>query len=260
MGFRGAIFDVDGVLVESPHERAWRETLEFLMLGAWSDIRDRTSWSPNAVTNDVYRNLISGKPRMDGARAALQLFGVPDVDLRAERYAELKQEEIVDLIAQGEFTAFPDALRFVLDVREMGMSLAAASSSKNANMFLERIDMAEFCRSEGRDHSFVRDGTTLLELFDGNVCGWDFPQGKPHPEIFLTAAEQIGVPAKDSFVVEDAVSGIQAAKSGAIVGLGVARLDDEAELRDAGGDLVVTSLDDVDRPGLARGVMARRSS
>lgn len=259
MGFRGAIFDVDGVLVESPHERAWRETLESLMFGAWSDVRDRTSWSADGFTNDVYRGLVSGKPRMDGARAALERFGVPDVDARAGHYAELKQEQIVELIAQGEFTAFPDALRFVLDVREMGMSLAAASSSKNANMFLERIDMAEFCRSEGRDHGFVRDGTTLLELFDGNVCGWDFPQGKPHPEIFLTAAEQIGVPAEDSFVVEDAVSGIQAAKSGAIVGLGVARLNDEAELRDAGADLVVTSLDDVDRPGLAGGAMVRRS-
>ena len=260
MSFRGAIFDVDGVLVESPHERAWRETLERLLMGEWNDVRDRTGWAPGAFTSDVYRNLVSGKPRQDGARAALEHFGVPDVDERVGRYADLKQEQIVDLIGQGEFTAFPDALRFVLDVREMGLELAAASSSKNANMFLERIDLDEFCRAEGRRHDFVSTGTTLLDLFDANVCGWDFPQGKPHPEIFLTAAAELGLSAADCFVLEDAVSGIQAAKAGEMVGLGVARLDDEAELRDAGADLVVTSLDDVDRPSLSRGEMARRSS
>ena len=42
MPFEGAIFDVDGVLVDSPHERAWRESLRELMETEWSDIRDRT--------------------------------------------------------------------------------------------------------------------------------------------------------------------------------------------------------------------------
>ena len=55
---------------------------------------------------------------------------------------------------------------------------------------------------------------TLLEFFDADISGRDFAQGKPHPEIFLTGANELGVPPAECFVVEDAVSGIQAAKAG----------------------------------------------
>jgi beta-phosphoglucomutase-like phosphatase (HAD superfamily) len=47
--FQGAIFDVDGVLVDSPHEKAWRESLRELMEGEWSHIRDQTTWSPERL-------------------------------------------------------------------------------------------------------------------------------------------------------------------------------------------------------------------
>src|ERR1700712_1265744 len=76
--FQGAIFDVDGVLVDSPHEKAWRESLRQLMESDWSDICNRTSWSPEAFTSRVYGEQISGKPRTSGARAALAYFHVPD--------------------------------------------------------------------------------------------------------------------------------------------------------------------------------------
>src|SRR5947208_13177951 len=62
-GFLGAIFDVDGVLVDSPHEKAWRQALRELMESEWSDIRDRTSWSPEGFTSQVYQEMMSGKPR-----------------------------------------------------------------------------------------------------------------------------------------------------------------------------------------------------
>ena len=93
-GFRGAIFDVDGVLVDSPHEVAWRDTFNALMEHEWAGIRDQTSWTPEAFTSEVYQQVLSGKPRMDGARAALEHFGVPDPDgTRAGEYAERKQDE-----------------------------------------------------------------------------------------------------------------------------------------------------------------------
>ena len=66
--FQGAIFDVDGVLVDSPHEKAWRESLRELMEGEWNEIRGRTTWSPAAFTPQVYQKQMSGKPRMSGAR------------------------------------------------------------------------------------------------------------------------------------------------------------------------------------------------
>jgi len=255
--FEGAIFDIDGVLVASPHERAWRETLERLLAGEWADIAPQTSFQPRAFTADVYSTLVSGKPRLAGATAALEHFGVPGVERRAPEYADRKQRQIVALIHQGAFEAFPDALRFILDVRDSGVAVAAASSSKNAGMFLERIRLDEFARSEGRTWRCVGEGMTLLDLFQADVCGRDFAHGKPDPEIFETAARELGVGTGASFVIEDAVSGIQAAKAGRMAGLGIARLDDSALLEGAGADLVVTSLDVVSRPALAEGRLAR---
>ncbi len=93
MGYQGAIFDVDGVLVDSPHELAWREALKELLEGDWRDIRDRTSWTAERFTTQVYQQLMAGKPRLAGARAALEYFGVPDVDRRSEQYADVKQKQ-----------------------------------------------------------------------------------------------------------------------------------------------------------------------
>ena len=71
------IFDVDGVLVDSPHARAWRESLRELMEGDWSDTRARTTWSPDAFTPQVYQTQVSGKPRTSGARAGPRLLPRP---------------------------------------------------------------------------------------------------------------------------------------------------------------------------------------
>jgi beta-phosphoglucomutase-like phosphatase (HAD superfamily) len=82
MAYRGAIFDVNGVLVDSPHELAWRDAFKELMEGDWRAIRDQTSWTAKRFTPEVYQEVMAGKPRMAGARAALEYFGVPDVDRR----------------------------------------------------------------------------------------------------------------------------------------------------------------------------------
>ena len=245
-GFAGAIFDVDGVLVDSPHERAWQDSLQALMEGDWRDIRDQTAWSPEAFTPGIYQQVLSGKPRMSGARDALEHFEVPDPEQRTIVYADRKQRMVVDLINAGEFEAYPDALRFALAVRGAGIRVAAASSSKNANLFLRKIRLDTFATEHGLDYDFVTPGLSLLDFFDADLSGRDFAQGKPHPEIFVTSAHELGVSPQRCFVVEDAVSGIQAAKAGEMAALGVARADDASALADAGADLVVTSLDDVD--------------
>jgi beta-phosphoglucomutase len=213
-GFRGAIFDVDGVLVDSPHEPAWRRSFQELMEGQWSDIRDQTSYSPDKFTSQVYQEVMSGKPRMEGARALIDYFGVPDPERRTEEYADRKQRMVVELIEAGEFEAYPDA--------------------------------------------FVTEGLSLLDFFDADISGRDFARGKPHPEIFLTGAEELGVPPESCFVVEDAVSGVQAAKAGNMAALGIARHEDEDLLAGGGADLVVTSLDDVDVDGLSEGRLTRK--
>jgi trehalose/maltose hydrolase-like predicted phosphorylase/beta-phosphoglucomutase-like phosphatase (HAD superfamily) len=241
--FGGAIFDVDGVLVDSPHERAWRETLQELMETRWSHLRAQTTWAPERFTSRVYPEVVAGKPRMSGARAALEHFGLPVSDELVDEYAERKQRMVIALIEAGEFTAFPDALRFLLAVRDAGIPVAAAASSKNAELLLSKVQL--------------ETGQTLLDVLDADTSGRTFKQGKPHPEIFLTAATELGVPAQACFVVEDAISGIMAAKAGDMAALGIARAGDGGLLTDAGADLVVTSLDDVDRDALREGRLSR---
>ena len=260
MSFRGAIFDVDGVLVDSPHEQAWREGLQQLMGNEWAVVRDQTSYAPEKFTPEVYQRVMSGKPRYAGAQAVLEHFGVPEPEERAREYGDRKQVMIVELIEAGRFHAYPDALRFVLAIKDAGLRIAAASSSKNANAFLERIRLDEFAREEDLSYDFVRPGYTLLDTLDANVSGRDFEQGKPHPEIFLTAADEAGLSPEEAFVVEDAANGVQAAKAGNMAALGLARADDEELLADANADLVVTSLDDVSLDALAEGRLERKDN
>jgi beta-phosphoglucomutase len=259
MGFRGAIFDVDGVLVDSPHERAWREALQDLMEQDWSDIRGQTSYSPERFTPAIYQAVMAGKPRQAGAQSALEYFGVPDPAARADLYGERKQERVIKLIDEGKFHAFTDALRFVLAVKNAGIPLAVASSSKNAGLFLRKIFLDLFCAERGLPYSFVHEGMTLQEIFDADISGRDFKQGKPHPEIFLTAANELGQAPESCFVVEDASSGVQAAKAGNMAALGVARMHDQQLLNEAGADLVVTSLDDAAINALQDGRLQRAS-
>ncbi len=258
--FQGAIFDVDGVLVDTPHEKAWRESLQELLEGDWADIRDQTTWSPEAFTSLVYQQAMSGKPRMSGARAALEYFQVPGGEDRVNEYADRKQAMVVRLIEAGDFTAYPDALRFIIAVKDAGMRVAAASSSKNAGLFLRKIRLDTFAEEQGINSASVGAGTTLLDFFDADVSGMDFAQGKPHPEMFLTAGEHLGVEPQASIVLEDATAGVQAAKAGDMAAIGIARFDDADLLAAAGADIVVTSLDEVDLAALVDGSLATRTT
>jgi beta-phosphoglucomutase-like phosphatase (HAD superfamily) len=257
--FQGAIFDVDGVLVDSPHEPAWRDALRELMEGDWADIAGRTSWTPEAFTSEVYQTVLSGKPRMSGARDSLEYFGVPDAERRAQVYADRKQAMVVGLIEAGKFTAFPDALRFVLAVADAGVPAAAASSSKNAGLMLRRIRLDTFAEEHGVRSATLRPGLTLADALTVDISGRDFPHGKPAPDIFLAAAAELGAPPDECFVVEDAPSGVRAAKAGDMSAIGVARANDAPLLDAERADLVVASLDEVDMAELAAGRLVRRA-
>ncbi len=228
-----AILDVDGVILASPHEQAWREALAGLT-------------DPARFTTAMYQAAVAGKPRLDGAVAALTALGVPDAARLAPAYAANKQTRLEALIRTGHVKAFPDALRFVQALRAQGWPMAVASSSKNANQMLRSIQ--------------VGAGGSLLGMFTANVCGRDLAHGKPDPEIFLLAATALGVAPSRCFVVEDAPAGIQAARAGGMQALGVARLGDAAGLRMAGADMVVTSLDNVAMEAPGHATLRRRAA
>jgi beta-phosphoglucomutase len=253
----GAIFDIDGVLVDSPHERAWDESLRELMETDWRDLRPATNWTPERFTYAFYQETMSGRPRLAGARAALEALGVPDAERRAVEYAERKQRRVLELIAAGEFHAFPDALRFLLAVKRLGLRIASASSSKNVRPMLEQIRLDTFAAEQGLDGSGL-EGLTLMDSFDADVTGRDFPRGKPDPMIFLAAASDLGLDPGACVVIEDAPAGIQAARAGGMAALAVARQHDAALLGEAGADLVVGSLDEVDTDALPDGRLVRR--
>src|SRR5277367_171262 len=179
-----AIFDVDGVLLASPHERAWREALN-----GFAD--------PGRFTTAMYEAQVAGKPRLSGARAALEALGVSDAERQAVIYAEHKQKRLMELIHAGSVSAFPDALRFVQAVGALNWPMAVASSSKNANEMMKSIRLDS--------------GQSLLDVFSANVCGRDLRQGKPNPEIFTLAAAELRIDAGHCLVVEDAPAGIKAA-------------------------------------------------
>jgi beta-phosphoglucomutase-like phosphatase (HAD superfamily) len=251
-----AIFDVDGVLVDSPHEKAWREALRDLMTNEWAPIRPLTTWSPDAFTPLVYQQLVSGKPRLAGARDALAHFGVPDLDARSLEYGQRKQEMLLRLIDAGDFQAYPDALAFFLAVKDLGLRTAAASSSKNAHLLLQRIRLDTFAAEHGIASPTIRPGLTLLDAFDVDVSGRDFAHGKPHPDMFLAAAGELGVEPRSAVVLEDAAVGVQAAKAGDMAAIGIARFEDAALLAAAGADIVVGALDEVDLVTFAEGRLA----
>ena len=227
---RAAIFDVDGVLLASPHERAWRNALTGLT-------------DPARFTTAMYQATVAGKPRMSGALSALEALGVTDAAGKVTAYAERKQARLEALIAGGHVAAFPDALRFVAAVSALGWPMAVASSSNNANAMLQQIRLA--------------DGRNLLGLFQANVCGRDLRHGKPDPEIFQLAAKELHAMPSDCFVVEDAPAGVEAARAGGVAALGVARLHDQAGLHAAHANLVVTSLNEVHLDALAGGRLCR---
>jgi len=166
---------------------------------------------------------------------------VPDDDKRVTEYAQRKQEMVVRLIEAGDFTAYPDALRFVIAVKDAGVRIADASSSKNAGLFLRKIRLDTFAAEQGISSPTLRPGQTLLDYFDVDVSGRDFARGKPDPEIFLAAASELGVEPRYAMVIEDASSGVQAAKAGGMAAIGISRADDAdllaAARRRSGGHL-----------------------
>ncbi len=179
---RAAIFDVDGVLVASPHERAWREAL-----AGFAD--------PARFTTEFYQAHVAGKPRMDGARATLERLGRPGRGSTARPNTPRKKQALIDrLIAEGSFEAFPDAVRLAAALDAAGLQLALASSSKNVAAMLRHLSLP--------------DGRPLLSIFDADLSGTRRAARQAGPCAVPAGGEALEVPPAQCLVVEDAPSGI----------------------------------------------------
>jgi beta-phosphoglucomutase len=236
----GFIWDIDGVVLDSPHEESWRLTLV------------REPWSTEGLSSDFYFHNVASRPRQEGAHAILELLGVYErLGARSEeerrklrdRYAREKDALLKDLIARGQFTVFSDAVALLLRASGAGILQAAASASKNARTMLSSVTRSRVRRQIGGDFGAMSEGDTLYSLFDFDACGVDVG-GKV--EILSYAArglEGLGHGDLESFLVfEDAASGLRAARSLGYHAVGVLRLGNREALEEAGADVVTDDL------------------
>lgn len=134
---------------------------------------------------------------------------------------------------------------------DSGIHVPEASSSKNAGLFLRQIRLDTFAGENGLEFDRVATGLTLLELFDADISGRDFGQGKPRPEIFRRGKE-LGVPLEECFVVEDAVPRYPGGRRGADGRAWPPSAGDEELLAAAEPDVLVSSPDHVDLDAVAK--------
>ena len=252
MGY-GFIWDIDGVVMDSPHEAAWRETAS------------KPPWSVSLST-DFYLRHVASRPRYEGAHNILLLQGVYD-KLGAkteeerkrllERFATEKNNMIRDLIRRGKFKIFRDAVTLLLRAKRVEIPQACASASKNATDMLRMVDRERILRMLGTDYGVLSPGQTLYDMFDVDACGLDLG-GKTG--ILRHAADQLRAkfPEAEFFVVfEDSPSGLAAAKSLGFYAVGVHRIGSVEALRDAGADIIVDRLDELNPESLLREIEAK---
>lgn len=237
--FDAVIFDLDGVITKTAlvHAGAWKAMFdEYLSL---REQRDKEPFKEFTHEND-YLPYVDGKPRYKGVQSFLESrgvnipFGDPGDPNDKETVCGLGNKKNIkfrEVLESKGVEAYDAAIVLVKDLIAKGIRIGVASSSKNCQFILKRAGIEELFETRV-------DGVVSAELG---------LKGKPEGDIFVTAAKNVDAQPERSVVVEDAVSGVQAGKNGHFgLVLGVARENNEKELKDNGADVVITSFEGVD--------------
>lgn len=236
--FDAVIFDMDGVVTDTAglHGKAWKEMFDrFLEEHAQ---KSRVPQEPFDLGRD-YLDYVDGKPRFDGVRGFLASRGIslPEGSLEdgpgtGSVYAlgNWKNKLFGKLLEEEGAATYPGTVELIHKLHDGGFKTAIISSSKNAEKILRSAE--------------------ALELFEAKVDGVDSLElgidGKPAPDIFLSAARELDVDPSRAVVVEDAVSGVQAGKAGKFgLVIGVDRGGNREALLANGADVVVADLGEV---------------
>ncbi len=185
---KGFIFDLDGVICSTDkyHYLAWKSLADDLGIYFDEKINDR----------------LRGVSRMDSLNIILERSDKDYTDEEKEEFAERKNQRYRELIRSMTPDDLPEDVKNTLDtLRSRGYRLAIGSSSKNAQTILAQIGLGDF----------------FDEISDGN----NITRSKPDPEVFLKAAEMLGLRPEVCVVVEDALSGIDAAVAGHFMSAGI---------------------------------------
>ena len=210
----GLIFDADGVIIDMPHRDIWKEAVK--------------KYGISRFSREDYDALASGIPRKDAAKKIFEYFNIAYDDRLIEELYHQKQEITDRVIEYGSVEIFSSTLDFILEAKADCIRIAVASSSENAAKALKRMKI----QGHG-DYSGMR----IYDLFDYVISGKIKP-GKPHPKIFLNAAECIRHFPKECIVFEDSAAGVKASKNAGMYCVGIDRAGNN--LKNA--DLVVPDL------------------
>lgn len=236
-GIEAAIFDLDGVVTRTAglHAAAWKRLFDDYLRRR----SERTGEPFHEFTDADYRMHVDGLPRYEGVAAFLAARGItlprgepsdPEDCETVYGLGNRKNTVFQAVLASDGVEVFDSTVALIRALRERGQRTALVSSSRNARVVLHRAGLAEL----------------FDVIIDGNDAARLGLKGKPDPDIFLAAAERLGVPPARALMVEDALSGVAAGRAGgfAIV-VGVDRAGQRDALLDAGADLVVSDLDEL---------------
>lgn len=197
---QGIIFDLDGVLLSTDemHYEAWRSVADELRIPFDCTVNNR----------------LRGVSRMESLEIILEQSTHSFTGEEKAALAERKNDRYRGLLQSLTPDAVAPEVRETLSVlKARGMKLAVGSSSKNTKLILSLTELEHFFDA-------VSDGTNIT-------------RSKPDPEVFLKAAQFIGLTPGDCAVVEDATAGIDAAIAGGFtsIGIGDAAAYEKTEIR-----------------------------
>ena len=182
---KAVIFDMDGVLVDSQpyHFKADIETMS----------------EYGVVKDQKFYEKFAGTLTSDRMRILKNLF---KLDIPVEEMVKKREDMILEIMAREDIKPVSGIPEFLKSIKNRGLKTAVASSSGYdlIGLILSRLGISEY--------------------FDSITSGNDVKRGKPDPDVFLLAAERIGVNPRDCFVVEDSENGVKAAKSAGMKALG----------------------------------------
>lgn len=186
---KGIIFDLDGVLLST----------DDMHYEAWKSIADELGIPFDRTVN----NQLRGVSRMASLQIILDRGTRTFTQAEKEALARRKNDRYRALLQTLTPEAVTQEVRDTLtELRNRGLKLAIGSSSKNTKTILSRTEMTD--------------------CFDAISDGTNITRSKPDPEVFLMAADFLGLSPTDCAVVEDAVAGIDAANAGGFTSIGIA--------------------------------------
>ncbi|MEK3683934.1 beta-phosphoglucomutase [Paenibacillus sp. FSL R10-2736] len=196
---KGAIFDLDGVIVDTAkyHYLAWRSLAEELGFQFTEEHNER----------------LKGVSRMRSLDILLEIGGLEFSEAQKLVMADKKNRLYVEYISGlDEAELLPGVKAYLSGLRMRGVGVALGSASKNAVFILDKLNIAG--------------------LFDAVVDGNKVSRAKPDPEVFQTACRELGLQPQDCVVFEDAEAGVAAGKAAGmqVVGIGKREVLKEADL------------------------------